>query len=701
MIEKLPVSCNKDCGGGCPLIAHVEHGRLSKITNNPLRKPHMIACPRGLQMHRAVYAPDRIRRPLLRSGERGSGSFREIPWDEALDLIADRLRSVRSTFGRAAVLPLGGSGGCIGAVHNTALLKDRFFRLLKGHTEATGNYSEHAIEFTSRYLFGGAHTGLDPGTLQHAAFIVLWGANIVDTRFGCEMESRIREARNRGVPVVVIDPRQTLTSSRLGTEWIPVFPGTDSAFMLAVLWVLIEQGLVDRGATDRLSFGFETIERYVRGDIDGAAKTPQWAQALCGAPAQTIEAFAERYGTTKPAALLPGLSMQRTVGGEESVRLAVTLQIATGNVGIRGGSTGANILNKLPLPPCGTIELKQTHEGPTIPLYRWPDAVLEGRQGDFPTDIHALYLVGCNYLSQGSDLAKNLRAFRKIDFAVCHDYFLTPTARYCDVVLPVTTFLERADVVFPRSNHLFYSHRAIAPLHEARNDYDIFCGLAERLGFLDAFSEERTADQWLEHIISRSAVQDPESFKSTGIHEGDNQMRVGLSEFAMDPEGHPLDTPSGKIQLDFAPYGRTGFAPHPECRVLEATADLPLRLVTPHARFRIHSQNHNIPWFRRRQDDRLWMHPKDARLRRISDGQQVLVRSDRGAMRVRVRVTDEVMAGVVSAHEGVWPELDGQGIETAGSVNILTSTEPTTPSMGSRTHSVLVEVSLAGQSETR
>jgi anaerobic dimethyl sulfoxide reductase subunit A len=697
MTEKLPVSCNKDCGGGCPLLAHVEHGRLIRITNNPLRKPHMVACPRGLQMHRVAYASDRIRRPLLRSGERGSGSFREIPWDEALDLVADRLRAFREECGRAAVLPLGGSGGCIGAVHNTAFLKDRFFRLLGGHTEATGNYSEQAIEFTSRYLFGGAHTGLDPGTLQHAAFIVLWGANIGDTRFGCEMESRIREALGRCVPVVAIDPRRTLTAERLCTEWIPVYPGTDSALMLAVLWVLTERGLVDRSVTDRLSSGFESLERYVRGGIDGVAKTPQWAQPICGTPASTIEAFAERYGRTKPAALLPGLSMQRTVGGEESVRLAVALQVATGNVGIRGGSTGANILNKLALPPCGTIGVHRTHDGPTIPVYRWPDAVLEGRRGGFPSDIHVLYLVGCNYLSQGSDITKNLRAFRKIDFAVCHDYFLTPTARYCDVVLPVTTFLERADVIFPRSNYLFYSHRAIAPLHEARNDYDIFCGLAERLGFLNDFSEGRTADQWLDHLISHSAVQDLESFKRTGMHAGEDHMRVGLSEFASDPDSHPLDTPSGKIQLDFSPYGRTGFAPHPECRILEATADFPLRLVTPHAHFRINSQNHNIPWFRQRQDDRLWMHPTDAHPRRIADGQPVLVKSDRGAMRARVRITEAVMPGVVSVHQGIWPELDGQGIETAGSVNILTSTEPTTPSMGSRTHSVLVQVSSAEQ----
>ena len=700
MTSRLPVSCNKDCGGGCPLLAHVENGRLVKITNNPLKNPYMVGCVRGLQMHRAVYAPDRIRQPLLRTGERGSGVFREIGWKDALDLIADRMAETRERKGQGSILPLGGSGACVGAVHNTALLKERFFRLLGGYTEATGNYSEQAIEFTSAYLFGGAHTGLDPGTLQYAGLIILWGANIVDNRFGCEMESRIREARNRGVPVVVIDPRRTLTAERLGTQWIPVYPGTDSVLMSAVLWVLIEEGLVDRDTAERLSSGFARLEGFIRGTEDGVVKTPEWAEGICGIPASTIREFALLYGKTRPAALLPGLSLQRTIGGEEAVRLAVSLQVATGNVGVLGGSSGANILNKLPLPRCGNIGLQREHTGPAIPLYRWPDSVLAGRGGGFPTDIRALYIVGCNYLSQGSDITKNIAAFREVDFSVCHDYFLTPTARYCDVVLPVTTFLERADVIFPRSNHLFYSHRAVEPLYEARNDYDIFCELAERLGFLDTFSEDRTADEWLEHILSHSEVTDVESFKQTGIYSGDSHVRVGLSVFAADPEGHPLSTPSGRIQLDFSPYGDTGFTPVPTCRTLELTHTRTLRLVTPHARYRIHSQNHNIPWFRRRQDDRLWMNPADAHPRSITDGQEVLVKSDRGAMRIRVRVTGNVMPGVVSAHQGVWPELDHEGVETAGSVNMLTSTEPTTPSMGSRTHSVLVEVSAVNSSSS-
>jgi anaerobic dimethyl sulfoxide reductase subunit A len=689
----LPVSCNKDCGGGCPLFAHIENDRLVKITNNPFKNQYMAGCLRGYGMLRVVYTKDRLKKPLLRTGPRGSGRFKETSWDEALDLVVEKLYEAKEKNGEGAILPLGGSGSCVGAVHNTAFLKDRFFGIFGGCARTLGDYSERAIEFVKPFLFGSADTGMDPGTLQFSNLIILWGANIVDTRFGCEMLARVREAKNRGVPIIVVDPRRTSTASRLGTWWIPVLPGTDSALMAAVLYVLIEEKLIDRSAVERLSYGFEHLEQYITGDAEGRAKTPEWAEAICKTPKGTIREFARLYGTTKPAALIPGLSIQRTWGGEEAARMAVCLQVATENVGIRGGSTGGNVLNKLPHPRCGTIEWNGNETGLAIPVYRWPDAALEGKKGGYPSDVHFIYTIGCNYLAQGSDVRKNIKAFEKVDFSVCHDYFLTSTARYSDVVLPVTTFLERNDIIFPRSNRLFYSHKVIEPLYESRNDYDVFCELSDRLGFHEAFSENRTAEEWLDYVLDESEVTDIEQFKKTGIYEGKDHLRSGLFDFASDPVHHSLDTPSGRIQIYSEEYAQTGFSPVPQCRVLPDDSEFPLHLITPHARLRTHSQNYNISWFRERQDDTLWMHPEDAGARNIRNGDTVLVSSRQGKMRIRVFVTEDIMEGVVSACEGVWPSFDEQGIEVSGSVNVLTSSDPTEPSMGSRTHSVFVEVS--------
>jgi anaerobic dimethyl sulfoxide reductase subunit A len=341
----------------------------------------------------------------------------------------------------------------------------------------------------------------------------------------------------------------------------------------------------------------------------------------------------------------------------------------------------------------GRIAVPSNPSPASVPVCRWPDAVLEGRQGGYPSDIKAIYNVGGNFLVQGSDVHKNIRAFDAAEFAACHDYVLTPTARYCDVVLPATTFLEREDVVFPNGgNYLLFSNQAVPPLYEARNDYDIFCELAERLGFLAEFSEGRSAAEWLEHFVAASEVPDYEAFKRTGIHMGADQLRVGLSDFVADPQVHPLSTPSGRVEISSAAYAETGYSPIPECRALPPDDVYPLSLVTPHPKFKIHSQYDNIPWFKARQKQVLWIHPRDAGRRGIQDGQEVCVSSPQGRIRIPAHVTQDIMPGVVCLFEGAWPAFGPDGTDTAGSANVLTSTVPTLPSNGSRTHSVLVEV---------
>jgi anaerobic dimethyl sulfoxide reductase subunit A len=695
-VTKIPVSCNKDCGAGCPLLAYVEDGRVTRIGNNPLGRAYMSGCVRGFQMTRVLYAPDRLTRPLLRTGPRGSGQFREAPWSHALDLVAARLAEVKARYGNEAVLHLGGSGSCRGALHNTGRLAKRFLSLFGGYTETYWNYSTAAAHFATPFVLGTQQTGIDAGTLRFSNLIILWGANIADTRLGCETEARIREARARGVDVIVIDPRRSASVRKLGTRWIPIRPGTDTALMMAVLHVLIDENLVDTAFVEEYSVGFDELERHIMGLAGEEARTPRWAEAICGTPAELIFQFARQYGRTRPAALIPGPSIQRTIGGEEAIRMAVALQVATGNLGILGGSSGALTWGRLPYPRMGALHVPANPSRVGVPVVRWPDAILEGKGGGYPSDIKAVYNVGGNYLMQGSDVNKNVRAFKGVEFAVCHDYFMTPTAQYCDVVLPATTFLEREDIVFPGGgNYLLFSNQAVPPLPEARNDYDIFCELADRLGFPSGFSGGKSDKEWLDGFVAESEVTDYEAFKRTGIYMGDDQLRVGLSDFVADPQAHPLNTPSGRVQISSSAYAETGHSPIPECRVLQADDAYPLRLITPHPKFRIHSQYDNIPWFKKRERQVLWMHPRDAAERGVEDGQEVCVSSPQGRVRIAAWVTEDIMPGVVCLLEGVWPSFDPGGTDTAGSANVLTSTEPTLPSHGSRTHSVLVEVTRA------
>jgi anaerobic dimethyl sulfoxide reductase subunit A len=329
----------------------------------------------------------------------------------------------------------------------------------------------------------------------------------------------------------------------------------------------------------------------------------------------------------------------------------------------------------------------------SIPVYLWADVVLEGRRGGFPTDVKAIYNVGGDYVAQGADTKKVIRAYESVEFSVCHDRFLTPTAKYCDVVLPATTFLERNDIVTPSSGrHLLFSNKVAEPVGESHNDYDIFCGLAERLGFLDAFSEGRNEEMWLRHFVAESEVGNFDDFKCKGIYFSATEPRVAFSKYIADPTKNPLATPSGKVQLLSEPYKATGGTKVPNARFLQTAPGYPLRLVSPKSRFRVHSQNSNIPWFREREPHRLWIHPEDAGMRGLVEGNVAHVTSSEGEVVIRIHITEDIMRGVVCLQEGVWPELDTGGIDRVGAVNVLTSAEPTRPSMASRTHSINVQV---------
>jgi anaerobic dimethyl sulfoxide reductase subunit A len=691
-MKKVPVTCNKDCGGGCPLLAHLKDGRVIKITNNPVRDPYMVGCAKGFRAPDVLYAKDRLKRPLLRTGSRGSKEFREISWREALDRISERLDDLRKKYGCESVLAFAGSGSCRSAVHHTGLLCKRFFSLFGGFTGRSDSYSSAAAVFVQNYLFGSRMVGFDPPTLAQSNLIILWGANLSDTRFSSRIESILRKCKRDGVPIIVIDPRRSNTVRRLSTQWIQIRPGTDTAMMAAVLWVILNEGTSDRKFTDIYTTGFQDLVFYIDGRTDGIAKNPSWASHICGVPEGIITDFAHTYASKKPTALLPGLSLQRALGGEETYRFTVALQAATGNIGKTGGSSGGEFWGKLPKPYFPQMAVPDTSGFPIIPVLKWPDATLEGSAGGYPTEIKAIYNCGSNHINQGSDIKKSIRAFEKVEFAVTQDLFMTPTARYSDIVLPVATFLEREDVILPADNFLLYSAKAVEPLHETKTDYDIFCRLSERLGFGDSFSEGRTAEEWLSAFIEASVIEDVDKFKETGMFSGDNHMRVGLSDFISDPEKHPLPTPSGKIEIRSESYAETGFSPVPECRISLPPPEFPLRMITPHSKYRINSQNSNIPWIDVLEPKVLVMNRTDGEERGLRSGDTVRVYNSVGEMHIKVRLKNDIIKGTICLPQGAWTTMDEHGIENGGATNALTSTTPTLPSQGSRTHSVFVQL---------
>jgi anaerobic dimethyl sulfoxide reductase subunit A len=391
--------------------------------------------------------------------------------------------------------------------------------------------------------------------------------------------------------------------------------------------------------------------------------------------------------------LFPGYSIQRVFAGEESYRLTVALQIATGNFGQRGGSTGA-MNSLLPGVRVGEIKVPEIPGLPEVPIANWPDAVLYGRAGGYPSDIHAIYNLGSNILNQGSEIHKSRAALEKLDFVVSHEIFMTPTARWCDVIFPAATPLEKEDIGIPWQGHyLLYKPQIAQPDGEACSDYDALCDLANRMEFGREFSEGRSAADWISQFIKESDIPDEAAFRRSGIYWPADPERSGLADFARDPVHFPLGTPSGKVEIASARYQQeTGASAIPVWQTPPEDARYPLRLVTPKSAQRTHSQGSNIPEIRKKGEHVLQMHPQDAARRGIAQGDSVRLFNSQGIAWVVAHLTEDITAGVVSLHEGIWMELDADGVDQAGSANMLTSTHGTHPGRACIMHGIGVEI---------
>lgn len=689
------------------MVAELDpNGRILGIKDNPLRPdPDMRLCAKGARAADEAFSEDRLTVPLKRRGDRGSGDFLELSWGDALDEIAEKLTAFRQRRGSEAMMLLGGSGSCRGKIHSPGALSRRFFAHWGRVNTTRGYYSDTAERFARGSVFGSSGSGQDPATLEGTELAVLWGANICDLRFGPKLEPVLRRLKKKGVPFYVIDPRQTRTVRAFtndgpesvespGSRWLAIRPGTDAALMAAVLHLWLEEGLTDEAFINTYTQGFESLREWVLGRSDGIPKSPVWAASVCGLPAEQIRRFARAYGRARPAALVTGLSIQRCLGGEENVRMAMALQAASGNTGRPGGTAGSCLWGSMPGPeaPSPAIFLPSPeawHGAELTPINRWQDAFLQ-------KGLKGIYCSGSNYVNQSSDQNKSLAAFSGSRLTICHDMFLTGTALWSDYVLPVSHFLERSDVVGGNENYLFYSGRVLDPPGEAKDDLWIFSQLADRLGFGESFHACMDAEGWVDACIRRSAVEDGESFKSSGFFDGGEHNRIALEDFIADPVKHPLRTPGGKINFHCPENLELDLPAHPHYREIvrseqrgtEVTGpDKALHLLTPHAAFRTNSQHSHLPWSRKKNYPALYIHPDDAAERGIREGRSVRIENKEGFVILPAVLSDTVRRGVVWGFQGNWALVD--------SLNRLSSTDSTMPSFGSRTHTILVRVTPA------
>jgi anaerobic dimethyl sulfoxide reductase subunit A len=699
--EIVTSTCGHNCGGRCVVNAHVRDGRIVKISTDPRpwtsELPPLHACVRGFGAAERVNHPDRLLHPLRRVGARGDGRFEQISWDEALDDVTRQMRRVRDTWGPAAILDCSRTGST--ALLHSRVVVQRLLHMFGGCTELWSNLSAEAEVFALRHTYGPAaeykKSGREPIDYVNSRLIVMWGWSPGDGHFGTGTLQYLTWAKQRGTRIICVDPRVTSTSRQLADEHVFIRPSTDAAMLIAMAYVIVNEGLHDQPFVDRLVLGFDeahlppdapagsSYHSYLFGLTDGVPKTPAWAEPLTGVPATTIARLAREFATSKPAALQCGYSGGRTIYGEQFHRAAYALAAITGNVGISGGNSGCSggakgqgTFNRF---PAGKNPANAQVAGPLL-----ADLLDRGRAGGYPADIKMIYSACGDLVNQCPNVRKTVAALERLQFMVVHDHFLTPTARYADIVLPATTFWERNDIHVPWSgsgHYAIFMKQAIAPVGECRNDFDVCADLARRLG-IEGYDPKGSETEWLRDICTGSEIDDFDRFREQGLARlPAPEEAVAFAVEVREPERHPFSTPSGKIEIysttiakDPDPYGLGPIPPIPTwISPHDGDSRFPLALVTPKSRARTHSTHDNQEILARADRRDVWMHPDDAAARGIADETMVRVFNDRGTTVVPVRVTDRIAPGVVSIKEGVWFTPDLDGVDTRGCANVLTA----------------------------
>ena len=673
----------------------------------------------------------RVRQPVVRRGwlERGPGpdakrgcdDFVAVPWPEVLDRVAAELRRVQQAHGAQAVF--GGSYGwsSAGRFHHAQSQVHRFLNTtLGGYVRSVYSYSAGASAAILPHILGSLEDVARRNVtweqiVEHSEVVLAFrGMALRNTRVASGGVSRhveresMRQAAERGCRFVNISPLRPDLPEEARAEWLAAQPGTDTALMLGLAHTLVAEGLHDRDFLRDYCDGWSTFEDYLMGRADGQPKTAAWAAAICGLDAGQIAALA-RSLPGRRVLVVVAHSLQRAEHGEQPVWMGAVLAAVLGQIGLPGAGyayalgTMAHYGKRANAVPSAALAQGRNGVDAFIPVARIADMLLhpgetfdyDGRRLTYP-HIRLAYWAGGNPLHHHQDINRLREAFRRLDTLVVHESAWTATARHADIVLPCTMTLEREDIGAAPTDPLMVAMQRVAePVGEARDDYEIFADLADRLGRREAFTEGRTARDWLRHLYetTRAALQargdeapDFDSFWARGElrlpqHPDDGGM---LRAFREDPAGHPLPTPSGRVQISSSVIAGFGYADcpgHPAWLAREEVPDArhPLFLVANQPATRLHSQldfggHSQSAKLRGREVCRL--HPADAQARGIADGDIVRLFNQRGACLAAARVTDELMPGVVQLPTGAWYDPEDPAAQNPmcvhGNPNVLT-----------------------------
>ncbi|CAH0313668.1 molybdopterin-dependent oxidoreductase [Roseomonas sp. CECT 9278] len=683
-----------------------------------------------------VHAPCRIDRPCVRKGWlegrrrghlRGGDAFVPVSWDRATRLVADETRRVRAEHGPTSIF--GGSYGwsSAGRFHHARSQLQRFLGLGGGYTGQINAYSYAAAQALLPHVLGTNEVLLGRTTdwaaiTRHAKVMLCLGGlplrnGLVTSGSAGQHtnEINLRAAAQAGLRFIQVSPNRADVPDWCQAEWIPIRPGTDTALLLAMAHVIVSENRQDDAFLATHCVGWDKLRAYVTGDSDGVAKTPAWAAPITTIPADRIRALALELAAT-PAMLTATWSLQRADYGEQPYWMLAALAAMLGKIGKPGEGVayGYGSVNGMGHPrrevPSLAMPATRNPTGAFIPVARITDMLenpggaydFNGREQTYP-DARIVWWAGGNPFHHHQDLNRMLRGWAQAETIIIQEQHWTAAARHADIVLPATTTLERNDIASSgRDRFLRAMHKAIDPVGQARNDHDILADIAEELGFRDRFTEQRNEDAWLRHLFeqwrqacARGGVETPDfdSFWDTGWWEAEAPLRgeeyTQFAAFHAAPEDHPLDTPTGKVELFSETIASFGYADAPGHPVwieprewLGATqADrFPLHLLSFQPATRLHGQ---LDPGRVAAADKIdgrepiTLNPEDAAERGLKPGDIVRVFNDRGACLGGLRTDPGLMRGVAMMATGAWFDPLEPGVPGSlcvhGNPNVLTA----------------------------
>lgn len=619
-------ACPLDCPDSCTVDVTVENGRILEIDGgdqNPVTGNYVCAKVRGFASR--VYGEDRLLYPALRQRARGNGDFTRITWDEALDHIAERMRTIRGRWGAEAILPFcyGGSNGLLTQDTTDATLFRGFktSRLARTVCAAPTGAANQALY--------GKMPGVTYLDYRHARLIVLWGVN--PSASGIHLVPYVREAQRAGARLVVVDPRATTLARHADIHLAP-HPGTDLPLALAIHNVLFERGAADDRFLAEFTNGADRLRaRAAEWSIERAAET-------AGVDASLLRQFAELYASTSPALVRCGWGLERNRNGGSAAAAVMALPAVGGKFGVRGGGfsmsnsaawgiKAASWMDDVPEPTTRLVNMN--HLGRALLEYTDPP-------------VQMLFVYNCNPLATMPDQNRVLRGLQRDDlFTVVFDQVFTDTARYADVILPSTTFLENYDIAKaygPISLQLV--RPVIEPVGESRPNAEVFSALAARLGVGEFEEETETLMRVAGRLPQDVGAELLECGAVTPPFGGAPVQFVDVFPRTADKKVH-LFPPELDQQ---APNGLYGFQPDP------ATDRYPLALISPASEKTVSSTLGEL----RERAAVLQMHPSDAGARGLAQGDPVRVFNDLGEVQVPVGLNREIRPGTVSLPKGLW-----------------------------------------------